>query len=102
MTSKSDKNGDEASSASSNEVTAEWIVKAQLRITQPKKKAASFGTSDCGARRASGSPCRVIYKWNSEKSQDRPATGRGNVKNSSEKVREMERKLVRLSRTPNI
>lgn len=89
MTSKSDKTADEASS---DEVTAEWIVKAQLRITQPKKKAASFGDSDCGARRSSGSPCRVTYKWNSVKSQDRPDAARKNVKNSSEKVSERERK----------
>jgi hypothetical protein len=69
MATKSDKNGDD----SSDEVTAEWIVKAQLRITQPKKKAASFGTGDCGARRSTGSPCRVVYKWNSDPtSQDQP------------------------------
>lgn len=62
-----DKNGDESSSGGSNEVTAEWIVRAQLKITQPKKKkAASFGSSDCGARRSSGSPCRIVYKWTSD------------------------------------
>lgn len=72
MTSINDKNGDESSS-SSNDVTAEWIVRAQLKISQPRKKAASFGKGDCGARRSSGSPCRVVYKWNSEdaKIQDR-------------------------------
>lgn len=96
MTSKSDKTADEASS---DEVTAEWIVKAQLRITQPKKKATSFGDSDCGARRSSGSPCRVIYKWNSEKSQDR---ARKNVKNSSEKVSERERECSVGSHAPEI
>lgn len=99
MTSKSDKTADEASS---DEVTAEWIVKAQLRITQPKKKAASFGTSDCGARRSSGSPCRVVYKWNSEKSQDRPDAARKNVKNSSEKVSERERESSVDSHAPEI
>lgn len=92
MTSKSDKNGDDEraaeSSSSGNEVTAEWIVRAQLKITQPKKKAASFGTGDCGARRSSGSPCRVVYKWNSSdgKSQDRSTATRRNVKNSSQKA----------------
>lgn len=61
-------NGDNAteSSSSGNEMTAEWVVKAQLKITQPKKKAASFTTSDCGARRATGSPCRIVYKWSSD------------------------------------
>lgn len=80
MASSKEKNGDE-SSGSSNDVTAEWIVRAQLKISQPKKKAASFGTGDCGARRSSGSPCRVVYKWNSEaaQSQDR----RRNVRNLS-------------------
>lgn len=63
MATKSDK---EESSSSGGEVTAEWIVKAQLKISQPKKKAASFGTGDCGAKRATGSPCRVVYKWNSD------------------------------------
>lgn len=92
MASKSDRNDDDEkaeSSGSSNEVTAEWIVRAQLKITQPKKKAASFGTADCGARRSSGSPCRVVYKWNSDgKSQEQASTvPRQNVKNSSEKVR---------------
>lgn len=100
MASKSEKNADDVSSGSSNEVTAEWIVKAQLRITQPKKKAASFGTSDCGTRRTSGSPCRVIYKWDSDpKNQDRPI----NFKNSSEKVREDEIfDSVRLTRKKNL
>lgn len=71
MATKSDKNGDD----SSDDVMAEWIVKAQLRIMQPKKKAASFGTGDCGARRSSGSPCRVVYKWNSDnKSQEQSAS----------------------------
>lgn len=88
MASKSDKNGDDESSGSGNEVQAEWIVKAQLKITQPKKKAASFGTGDCGAHRSTGSPCRVVYKWNSDtKSQDRSTSAtRRNVKNSSQKV----------------
>ena len=90
MASKLDKNGDDEkadSSGSSNEVTAEWIVRAQLKIVQPKKKAASFGTGDCGARRSTGSPCRVVYKWNSDlKSQDRSTPPRRNVVNSSEKV----------------
>lgn len=54
------------SSSSGGEVTAEWIVKAQLKIIKPKKKAASFGTGDCGAKRSTGSPCRVVYKWNSD------------------------------------
>lgn len=63
MATKSDK---EEGSSSGGEVTAEWIVKAQLKITQPKKKAASFGTGDCGAKRSTGSPCRVVYKWNSD------------------------------------
>jgi hypothetical protein len=77
------------SSSSGNEVTAEWIVRAQLKITQPKRKAASFGTGDCGAQRSTGSPCRVVYKWNSDgKSQERSTATRRNVKNSSEKVRE--------------
>lgn len=69
MATKSDR---EEGSSSSGEVTAEWIVKAQLKITQPKKKkAASFGTGDCGANRSTGSPCRVVYKWNSDgKSQE--------------------------------
>jgi hypothetical protein len=66
---ESPKNGDNESSSSGNEMTAEWIVKAQLRITQPKKKAASFTTSDCGANRSTGSPCRVIYKWTSDESK---------------------------------
>lgn len=69
MATKSDKEG---SSGDSGEVCAEWIVSAKLKITQPKKKAASFGTGDCGAKRSTGSPCRVVYKWNSvEKSQER-------------------------------
>lgn len=96
MASKSDK------TESSDEVTAEWIVKAQLRITQPKKKASSFGTGDCGARRSSGSPCRVVYKWNSDKSQDRPAAATKNVKNSSEKVSERERKSSFAAHAPQI
>lgn len=54
------------SSSSGNEMTAEWIVKAQLTIKKPKKKALSFNASDCGARRSKGSPCRVIYKWSSD------------------------------------
>ncbi|KAG5679043.1 hypothetical protein PVAND_008643 [Polypedilum vanderplanki] len=63
------KNGDnESGSSSGNEMTAEWVVKAQLKITQPKKKAASFTTSDCGAR-STGSPCRIIYKWTSDESK---------------------------------
>lgn len=91
MASRSDKNGEEESSGSGNEVTAEWVVKAQLKITQPtKKKASSFGTGDCGARRSTGSPCRVVYKWNSDsKSQDRSAAAaatRRNVKNNPQKV----------------
>lgn len=98
MATRSDKRGEEdkgESSGSGNEVTAEWIVKAQLKIVQPKKKAASFGTGDCGANRSTGSPCRVVYKWNSDaKSQDRATTTttRQNVRNSSEKVSEGERK----------
>jgi len=72
-----DEKGHESSGGSSNEVTAEWIVRAQLKITQPKKKkASSFGIGDCGARRKSGSPCRVVYKWNSNSdraSQERNA-----------------------------
>lgn len=96
MASQSDKKGDdekgEGSSSSGNEVTAEWVVKAQLKISQPKKKAASFGTGDCGANRSTGSPCRVVYKWNSDaKDQDRASTTRQNVTNSSEKVSEGER-----------
>lgn len=91
------------SSGSGNEVTAEWIVKAQLKIVQPKKKASSFGTGDCGAKRSTGSPCRVVYKWNSDaKSQDRATATRLNVSNSSEKVSEGEREKVfrfSLSRT---
>lgn len=89
MASKSDKNGDgEGSSGSSTEAVAEWVVKAKLKISQPKKKAASFGTGDCGARRSTGSPCRVVYKWNSEpKNHDRPTETRRNAKISSEKVR---------------
>lgn len=80
MEAKSDRN-EESSSSGGNEVTAEWIVRAQLKITQPKKKATSFGTGDCGARRHSGSPCRIVYKWNSDgKSQDHPLR---DVKNSS-------------------
>lgn len=94
MASRDDKNGDE-SSVSSNEVTAEWIVRAQLKITQPKKKSASFGTGDCGARRSSGSPCRVVYKWNSDsKSQERSTATRHADRNSSEKVR---RRAVQLN-----
>lgn len=54
------------SSSSGNEMTAEWIVKAKLTITKPKKKALSFNASDCGARRSKGSPCRVVYKWSSD------------------------------------
>lgn len=96
MASKSDKKGEEEkgeSSGSGNEVTAEWIVKAQLKIVQPKKKAASFGTGDCGANRSTGSPCRVVYKWNSDaKNQDRATTTRRDVRNSSEKVSEGEKK----------
>lgn len=90
MASRNNQNGDEEkadSSGSSNEVTAEWIVKAQLKISQPKKKASSFGTGDCGARRSTGSPCRVVYKWNSDlKSQDRSTIPRENFKNSLGKV----------------
>lgn len=83
---KEDKNND--SSSSGNEVTAEWVVRAQLKITKPKKKkAASFASGDCGARRSSGSPCRVIYKWTSDgKSQDHEA--QQNITNIfTEKVR---------------
>lgn len=55
------------SSGSSNDVTAEWIVRAQLKISQPKKKkASSFSSGDCGASRSSGSPCRIVYKWTSD------------------------------------
>ncbi|XP_070494497.1 uncharacterized protein [Chironomus tepperi] len=54
------------SSSSGNEMTAEWIVKAKLTISKPKKKAQSFNASDCGARRSKGSPCRVVYKWSSD------------------------------------
>jgi hypothetical protein len=100
MESKSDENGDDESggSGSGNEVTAEWIVKAQLKICQPKKKAASFGSSDCGARRSSDSPCRVVYKWNSdEKSQERSTASRQNIKNSSQKVRKKARKERKFS-----
>lgn len=62
-----DKHGDESGGSSGNEVTAEWIVRAQLKIIQPKKKkAASFASGDCGARRSTGSPCRIIYKWTSD------------------------------------
>lgn len=90
MASNNGKNGDDEkadSSGSSNEVTAEWVVRAQLKISQPKKKASSFGTGDCGARRSTGSPCRVVYKWNSDlKSQDRPKAPRRYIRNSSEKV----------------
>lgn len=91
MEPKSDKRDEDdkaESSGSSNEVTAEWIVRAQLKISQPKKKAASFGTADCGAHRSTGSPCRVVYKWNSDvKSQEQASKTRQNVKNNSEKVR---------------
>lgn len=72
MDSSVDKNGDESGGSSgSNEVTAEWIVRAQLKITQPKKKkkAASFASGDCGARRSSGSPCRIVYKWTSDETK---------------------------------
>jgi hypothetical protein len=79
---ESSKNGDNESSSSGNEMTAEWIVKAQLKITQPKKKAASFTTSDCGAKRSTGSPCRVVYKWTSDETQ-----AHLNTKNYIEKVR---------------
>ena len=82
-----DKNNE--SSSSGNEMTAEWIVRAQLKITQPKKKAASFTGSDCGARRSSGSPCRVIHKWTSDgKNQDHLMRAQQNFINYKEKVRE--------------
>jgi len=58
------------SSSSGNEMTAEWIVKAKLTISKPKKKAQSFNASDCGARRSRGSPCRVVYKWSSSDGKD--------------------------------
>ena len=63
-----DKKGDSSddknsSNGSSNEVMAEWVVRAQLKIKQPKKKASSFGNGDYNNRE---SPCRVTYKWNSE------------------------------------
>lgn len=67
MAANIDRNGGESSGSSGNDVTAEWIVRAQLKISQPKKKkASSFTSGDCGASRSSGSPCRVIYKWTSD------------------------------------
>lgn len=67
MATNVDKNGGESSGSSGNDVTAEWIVKAQLKISKPKKKkASSFSSGDCGASRSSGSPCRIVYKWTSD------------------------------------
>lgn len=67
MATNVDRNGGESSGSSGNDVTAEWIVRAQLKISKPKKKkASSFSSGDCGASRSSGSPCRVIYKWTSD------------------------------------
>lgn len=81
-----DTNGDEDKnneSSSGNEVTAEWIVRAQLKLSKSKKKkASSFGHGDCGARRSTGSPCRVVYKWNSDgKNQDQSKARRQNSYN---------------------
>lgn len=88
MESKNDKNGEESGGSSGNEVTAEWIVRAQLKISQPKKKkAASFATGDCGSRRSSGSPCRIIYKWTSEELKPNEEKQTKSLKNSNcEKV----------------
>ena len=58
--------GGESSASSGNDVTAEWVVRAQLKISKPKKKkASSFSSGDCGASRSRGSPCRIVYKWTS-------------------------------------
>jgi hypothetical protein len=65
MATQSDKK--ESGSSSNEEVTAEWIVTAKLKINSKPKKASSFGIGDCGAKRSmTGSPCRVVYKWNSD------------------------------------
>jgi hypothetical protein len=76
-----EQNIDEGNS-SGNEITAEWIVRAQLKIVKPKKKAASFGASDCCT--SDNSPCRIIYKWNSEEPVQ---ANKKNVKILNEKVR---------------
>lgn len=83
----SERNGDNnESSSSGNELTAEWVVKAQLTISKPKKKAFSFNASDCGARRSKGSPCRVVYKWSSDGKDE----SQKNILVNTEKVRERE------------
>lgn len=86
--SKMEKSIDESGGSSGNEVSAEWIVRAQLKITpMKKKKAASFTTGDCGARRSDGSPCRVVYKWESENvGKEKPPTNNPSDFND-EKVR---------------
>lgn len=76
-----------------NEIAAEWIVRAQLKIHNPRKKASSFGASDCcgsgEAKRSTDSPCRVVYNWHSdEKSQDRAGANSRHKNTTSEKVRE--------------
>lgn len=90
-----DKNGDESGGSSGNEVTAEWIVRAQLKITQPKKKkAASFASGDCGARRSSGSPCRIVYKWTSDETklkEEKQTKSLKNNKNNNNNVEKVSR-----------
>jgi hypothetical protein len=70
-----------------NEISAEWIVRAQLKIHNSKKKSSSFGSNDCCINKSSDSPCRVVYNWHSdERNQDRVEAITCS-KNVSEKVR---------------
>lgn len=75
-----------------NEIAAEWIVRAQLKIHNPRKKASSFDASDCSGhnKRSTDSPCRVVYNWHSDEA-NRTRTGavtRLTNPQTSQKVRE--------------
>jgi hypothetical protein len=90
MATNVDRNGGESSGSSNNDVTAEWIVRAQLKILKPKKKkASSFSSGDCGASRSSGSPCRIVYQWTSDAknyNNDSPQKTEGVRDSNNEKV----------------
>lgn len=75
-----------------NEISAEWIVRAQLKIHNSKKKSSSFTANDCCLNNSSDSPCRVVYNWHSdEKNQDRVEAITCSTKNNlSEKVTKIE------------
>lgn len=96
MSTIGDKNGGESSGSSGHDVTAEWIVRAQLKIKQPKKKkASSFSSGDCAESKSSGSPCHIVYKWTTDANNLEPQKMEGAKDSFNEKVSSFElKKLV--------